>query len=214
MNPFLSTKSDEKKVNPSQVPGAMGWMDEIGFEMEVPAVSSVAKGTAGVVSDVLSLFTEDVAGTEAPKAPSEHKQIDPTGSIEFTKEIQEEQKQKEDAQAKRIFYQALKEDTQRAKEAKDKLLFEEEINDIVTNLPTEQKNELLHYQAGYKDRSVYQRAELRRKLIEQRKEADKKEKEASIAQTKPKASAMNAAFEGGSGSQGGGQANLSFQAAG
>ncbi len=35
-----------------------------------------------------------------------------------------------------------------------------------------------------------------------------------MQQTNPKASAMNAAMEGGAGTQGSGQANLSFQATG
>ncbi|MBI2330199.1 hypothetical protein HYU94_02330, partial [Candidatus Daviesbacteria bacterium] len=82
------------------------------------------------------------------------------------------------------FFQALKEDVDRARRAKDKLLFEEEINDIATNLPTEQKNQLLGYQAGYRDRSTYQRAELRKKLIEERKKAEKKQKEAEAPKAK------------------------------
>lgn len=209
----------------------MGGIDEIGFEMETPPISSVTKGVAGVVGDIFSLVSGDIAGkTEIPKPFEDtfkndpENSLDPSagkfpsqGTIEFNKavaQIQENQKKKEEAQAKRIFYQAYKEDQQRAREAKDKLLFEEEINDIVTNLPTDQKNELLHYQASYKDRSIYQRAELRKKLIEQRKQADKKQREASIAQTQPRATAMQTAFEGASGSQGAGQANLSFQAAG
>ncbi len=214
MNPFLSTKPDEddNKIKPSQI---FGGFDEIGFEMETPSVSSVVKGVTSVFEDIFSLG-QDITGVE-DKPSEETKKFPSEGTIEFNQavaEAQDKQKKKETVDAQKIFFQALKEDTQRAKEAKDKLLFEEEMSDIVTNLPTEQKNELLHYQAGYKDRSIYQRAELRKKLIEQRKEADKKQKEVSIAQTAPKATAMNAAFEGGSGTQGSGQGNLSFQATG
>ena len=98
--------------------------------------------------------------------------------------------------------------------AKDRMWLEEEINDITANISTTEKNELLHYQASYKDKSIYQKAELRRKIIEQRKKADKQQKETSVAQTKPGSSALQTAFEGGSGSQGSGTANLSSQAAG
>ncbi len=216
MNPFLSTKSDDEKIKPSQVLGGiLGGFDEIGFEMETPSASEVVKGVSSVFEDIFSLGA-DIAGVE-DKSTGEVQKFPPQGTIEFNKaitEAQKEEKKKEAAKAQKIFFQALKEDTQRAKDAKDKMLFEEEINDIVTNLPTEQKNELLHYQASYKDRSIYQRAELRKKLIEQKKEADKKQKEVSIAQTTPRATAMNAAFEGGSGTQGSGQGNLSFQATG
>lgn len=216
MNPFLSTKSDDQKVKPSQVLGGiLGGFDEIGFEMETPSTSTLAKGVSSIFEDIFSLGA-DIAGVE-DKSKTETQKFPPQGTIEFNKAIadaQKEQQKKETVQAQKIFFQALKEDTQRAKDAKDKLLFEEEMSDIITNLPTEQKNELLHYQASYKDRSIYQRAELRKKIIEQRKQADKKQKEASIAQTAPKATAMNAAFEGGSGTQGSGQGNLSFQATG
>lgn len=204
MNPFLSTKSDDNKLKPSQI---FGGFDEIGFEMEAPSASSIVQGVSGVIKDIFSLG-QDIAGekTEVPEQKKDPEKFS-SGSIEF--------KRKEEVEAKKIFYQALKDDTQRAEQAKNRILFEEEINDVMVNLPTEQKNELLHYQASYKNnRSIYQRAELRKKLIEQSKEADKKQKEVSIAQTKPKATAMNAAFEGGSGTQGSGQGNLSFQATG
>lgn len=115
---------------------------------------------------------------------------------------------------KKAFYQALKEDQDRAQRARDKLLFEEEINDIATNLPTEQKNRLLHYQASYKDRSVYQRAELRRKLIDESKKAKEQEKQVSIPSPAKQPSALEGAFEGRSGAQGSGTANLSAQAVG
>ena len=216
MNPFLSTKSDEEKLKPSKVLGGiLGGFDEIGFEMETPSATSVVKGVSSLFEDIFSLG-QDIAGTEK-KSAEETKKFPPQGTIEFPKavsEAQDEQKKKDRAQDQRIFFQGLKEDTQRAKEAKDKLLFEEEISDISTNMPTDEKNRLLHYQASYKDRSIYQRAELRRKIIEERKKADKQQKEASMSQTQSKTTAMNAAFEGGSGSQGGGQSNLSFQATG
>lgn len=205
MNPFLSTKSDDNKIKPSQI---FGGFDEIGFEMEAPSTSSIVQGVSGVIKDIFSLG-QDIVGekTEVPEQRLDPDKFPSSGSIEF--------KKKEEVEAKKIFYQALKDDTQRAEQAKNRILFEEEINDVMVNLPTEQKNELLHYQASYKNnRSIYQRAELRKKLIEQSKEADKKQKEVSIAQTAPKATAMNAAFEGGSGTQGSGQGNLSFQATG
>ncbi len=204
MNPFLSTKSDDNKLKPSQI---FGGFDEIGFEMEAPSASAIVQGVGGVIKDIFSLG-QDIAGekTEMPEQKSNPEKFS-SGSIEF--------KKKEEVEAKKIFYQALKDDTQRAEQAKNRMLFEEEINDVMTNLPTEQKNELLHYQASYKNnRSIYQWAELRKKLVEQSREADKKQKEVSIAQTAPRASAMNAAFEGGSGTQGSGQGNLSFQATG
>ena len=217
MNPFLSVKSNEEKVKPSQALGGMfGGFDEIGFEVETPSVSNIAQGVGSIFQDIFSLG-EDIVGVKQETSSKETKKFPPQGSIEFNKaqaKASEDLKKREEVDANRIFFQGLKDDTQRAEQAKNRMLFEEEISDISTNMPTDEKNKLLHYQSSYKDRSIYQKAELRRKIIEERKSADKQQKQASMAQTNPKASAMNAAMEGGAGSQGGGQANLSFQAAG
>ncbi len=209
MNPFLSAKSDDdNKVRPSQILGGiLGGFDEIGFEMDTPSASSVVKGVSSVFQDIFSLG-QDIAGVEEKHDSKEAQKFPSQGSIEFNKA------QEKAVDSKKIFFQTLKDDTQRAEQAKNRMLFEEEINDIAINMPTDEKNRLLHYQSSYKDRSVYQRAELRKKIIEERKSADKQRKQASMAQTNPKASAMNAAMEGGAGTQGGSQANLSFQATG
>ncbi|MBI2196694.1 hypothetical protein HYU45_03760 [Candidatus Daviesbacteria bacterium] len=177
-------------MNTRKILGGMGFLDEGEFEKET--------------SSAISTVIEGVTGT-----------FPLTGSIEFNKkQARNEQKENAETGRKKAFYQTLKEDIERAARAKDKLLFEEEINDIVTNLPTEQKNQLLHYQASYKDRSIYQRAELRKKLIEQQKKAEKQEKATSIPSPAKQPSAMEGAFEGRSGAQGGGTANLSNQAVG
>lgn len=224
MNTFGNTKN---KNNPSKILGSMGFFDEESFEKESAIVSSITSGAATVVSEVATgIFEaalsigETVSGAETKADKQESDKFPKTGSIEFQKQakqieqLQKEQKDQKEANAKKAFFQALKEDRERTQRAKDKLLFEEEINDIITNLPTEQKNQLLHYQASYKDRSVYQRAELRRKIIEQRKKADKQEKAASIPSPAKEPSAMEGAFEGRSGTQGSGTANLSNQAVG
>lgn len=161
---------------------------------------------------IMGLFEEEyyereTTVTSAVTQTAENGEFPSTGSIEF-------QKQKAETVRKKAFFQSLKEDMERAQKAKDKLLFEEEINDIVTNLPTEQKNRLLHYQASYRDRSIYQRAELRKKLIEEQKRSEKQEKAASIPSPAKQPSALEGAFEGRSGSQGSGTANLSAQAVG
>ena len=218
MDTFLSAKSqDDTKVKPSQVlGGALGWIDEIGFEMETPSVSSVAKGIGSVFEDIFSLG-QDIAGVEVKSAAEQSNKFPSQGSIEFKKaqvKVEEDKKKQEAAGQKRVFYQALKEDQLRAQQAKDRLLFEEEINDIATNLPTDEKNRLLHYQASYKDRSIYQRAELRRKIIEERRKADQQQKEVSIPSPAKQPSALEGAFEGRSGSQGSGTSNLSANAAG
>jgi len=129
-------------------------------------------------------------------------------------ELEKKIKEKAEADRKRRFNQALKEDYERTQRAKDRIWLEEEINDITTNISTEEKNKLLHYQASYKDRSIYQRAELRRKIIEERRKAEKKQKEATIPSPAKQASALQTAFEGGSGTQGSGTANLSAHATG
>lgn len=152
-------------------------------------------------------YERETTVTSAITQTAETGKFPSTGSIEF-------QKQKTETDRKKAFFQALKEDMERAQKAKDKLFFEEEINDIVTNLPTEQKNRLLHYQASYKDRSIYQRAALRKKLIEEQKKSEKQEKAASIPSPAKQAHALETAFEGGSGGQGSGTANLSAQAVG
>lgn len=212
MNPFLPVKPDAK-IKPSQV---FGGFDEIGFEMETPSVSSVAKGVGSIFEDIFSLGA-DITGVET-KPAAEAQKFPPQGTIEFNqkiKEMEEDKKQKEEASSKRIFYQALKEDVARVENARDRMIYEEEIADIGAHISTEEKNEMLHYQSAYKDRSVYQMAELRRKIIEKRMKDEKEKKEVSITQTQVKGkTAMQGMFEGASGSQGSGQANLSFQAAG
>lgn len=181
-------------MNTRKILGGMDFLDEGEFERE----------TSSAISTVSETFST-------------------TGSLEFSKpredkvnaeQLQKLQKENTETNRKRAFIQALKEDMERTARAKNKLLFEEEINDIITNLPTEQKNELLHYQANYRDRSIYQRAELRKKLIEQQKKTEKQEKAASIPSPAKQPSAMEGAFEGRSGSQGSGTANLSNQAVG
>ena len=121
------------------------------------------------------------------------------------------QKKQQEIAYKKDFYQATERDAIAAKHAKEIMMIEEEVD----SLPTTEKNIILHLQASYKgNKSAYHRAELRRAMMEQRSKAEKQQKQESMAAVSPKASAMNAAIEGGSGSQGGGQANLSFQAAG
>ncbi len=200
--------------------GIPGLFDETEYEKESTLVSSVASGVASAISQAASGVFEvamdigqNISGTESKQETNG--KFPTTGSIEFNKkEVQNEQKAEAESDRKRAFFQALKEEQDRAQRAKEKLIFEEEINDMVTNLPTDQKNELLHYQASYRDRSIYQRAELRKKIIEQQKKQEKQEKAASIPSPAKQPSAMEGAFEGRSGNQGSGTANLSNQAVG
>lgn len=178
--------------------GGMGFFDE-DFERETSVLSTTFEAIVNL--------GQDVSGIEPKKESDGIKKFPSKGSIEFNAKQAE-------ADRKKAFYQALKEDQERAQKAKEKLLFEEEMDDIVTNLPTEQKNRLLHYQANYQDRSIYQRAELRKKLIEEQKKADKHQKEASVPSPAKQPSAKEGIFEGRSGTQGGGTANLSAQAVG
>lgn len=159
-----------------------------------------------ILGGILGSYEEESFERETTTVSTEKGKFS-SGSIEFKKKEVETKR-------KVIFFQNLKEDAKAAQEAKEKLLFEEEMDDILTNLPTEQKNRLLHYQASYKDRSVYQRAALRRKIIEEQKQTKDKEKAASIPSPAKKPSAMEGAFEGGSGTQGSGTSNLSNQAVG
>lgn len=216
MNTLLADKSQNNiKVNPARMPGAMGWIDEIGFEMESPSVSSVAQsiggGAAGVFEGALGLI-QNVAGVEPQNDTLESKQISPTGTIEFNKaeaKAEEQEKNRQEKDRKKTFYQTLKDDQLRAQMAKDRMWMEEEINDKISGFSTEQTNELLHLQADYKDnKSVYHRAELRKKLIEQKRLADKQQKAASIPSPAKKIYALEGAFEGASGKVGSGTANF------
>lgn len=209
----MNTFGNKSKINPKNILGGILGSYEEDFETETAIASNIAKG---FFESGVSLI-KDIAGVEE-KTESGGKEKFSKGTIEFNqavkKEAAEQQKKKDETDKIKVFFQALKEDRERTQRAKDKLLFEEEINDIVTNLPTEQKNQLLHYQASYKDRSIYQRAELRRKIIEQREKAEKQKKAASIPSPAKRPSALEGAFEGGSGKQGSGTANLSAQAVG
>lgn len=225
MDTFGNTKS---KINPRNILGGMGFFDDADFEKESAMVSAVATTVASTASQAVSGVFEavlglgqNIAGVEAKKETSG--KFPTSGSIEFNRnqaQIEQLQKQqaKEDQQRteaarQRAFFQALKEEQTRVQAEKDRV-FEEEISDIITNLPTEQKNQLLHYQASYKDKSIYQRAELRKKIIEQRNNSEKQQKDSSIPSPAKQPSALEGAFEGGSGTQGSGTSNLSAQAVG
>lgn len=189
MNTFGGTKS---KINPRNILGDdFGFFED--FEMEATA-SSVTQAVGGVL--------------ETEKFPT-------TGTIEFKKKLEHDQKDRAEANRIRKFNQILKEDYERTQRAKDNLLFEEELNDITINLPTEEKNKLLHLQASYRGaKSAYHRAELRRELINQRKKSEEQEKQVSIPSPAKQPSALEGAFEGRSGTQGSGTANLSAHATG
>lgn len=204
--------------------GIPGLFDETGFEKETSVFSTVAQGVGEVFEATVSLVKETVKAE--PESETKETAKFSSGSIDFKKnQTQAEQLQKQQEQLakqlkeqagidrKKVFFQSLKEDQDKVQREKDRV-FEEEMNDIITNLPTEQKNQLLHYQASYRDRSIYQRAELRKKLIEQSKKTEKQEKAAAIPSPAKQPSALEGAFEGRSGSQGSGSANLSNQAVG
>lgn len=197
-------------INPSSVLGGIpGLFEEFEFEKETSMVSTVA---SGVLEGITSLG-KDMVGAESNSESNESHSFPSKGTIEFNKKQEEanaaEKKQKTEAERKKAFFQALKEDQERAQRAKDILWFEEEINDLTANMPDDQKNVLLHYQASYKDRSIYQKAELRKKLIEQKQKEEEKEKAAAIPSPAKQANALETQFEGGTGKYGGGSANLS-----
>ena len=210
-------------LNPRNIIGGIPgfFEDDTSYESESSIVSSFFKGVGEVVNAAASLAKEDVSGVSKGSETNSGEHLPKTGTLNFL-EAQTKQQQAHEAEKKKqkvveqktVFFQTIKEDQAKVAQVKINEQFEEEINDISVNMSTEDKNRLLHYQSSYKDRSIYQKAELRKKLIEQRKADEKQKAAASMAQTSKGASAMQTAFEGGSGSQGGGQSNLSFQAAG
>lgn len=210
-------------LNPRNIIGGIPGLfeNDTNNESENSIITSFFKGAGEVVNAVTSLAKEEVAGASKSTESTSGEKFPTTGSLDF-KEAQARQQQAYDAEKKKqkaveqkkVYFQSIKEGQAKVEQDKINAQFEEEINDISVNMSTEEKNRLLHYQSSYKDRSVYQKAELRKKLIEQRKADEKQKTAASMAQTTKQASAMQTAFEGGSGSQGGGQSNLSFQAAG
>ncbi len=198
MSPFTSTKN---KINPRNILGGiLGGFEDDGYEKEN------SFSVAGVLKDVGDIVFEGL--TEITQTVTESKQIAPTGTIEFKQKQAKAEKDQKETNRKHAFIQALKEDQQRAENAKNRMLSEDEINDIVSNLPTDEKNRMLHYQASYKDRSIYQKSELRKKLIEESKKTEKQKKDASIPSPAKKISALDGAFEGSSGSVGSGTANF------
>jgi hypothetical protein len=172
-------------IKPSQILGGdMEWSDEIGFEFE------------------------EILGLEQKTEPGKLT-IGGQTELKFNKsQAEDEEKKKKEEDRKKTFHQTLKDDQLRAQMAKDRMWFEEAINDITSNISTEEKNELLHYQANYKDRSIYQKAELRKKLIEKARNGEKQQKEIAIPRVAKQPSALEGAFEGTSGTVGSGIANF------
>lgn len=199
MSAFSSSKS---KIDPKNILGGrMGFFDETDFERESTIVSTVTSTVSSAVTEVVTQTAngvfEAVFGLEQEvtgKETETNGRFPSTGSIEFnngaqTAQLQkqeEEMDQKQKTEKKRAFYQVLTADQEKVQREQEQKMWEEEIDNIVTNLPTEQKNELLHYQAAYKDRNIYQRTELRRKLVEERKKAKAEQQEASMAKANPK----------------------------
>ncbi len=219
MNLFKSSSSDDNKPKLSQIlGGVIGGFEEAFSEMEAPSIANISKGVSEVVREAVSSTISDVAGTESKSTPGSSAMPD-RGSFNFDNKQAKAAETKVEEQKKaahiKNFNQSLDQDLTRAKYSRDRMIMEAEIRHEVSNMPKALKNETLGFQADYEHSdSIYHMAELRRKLKEQQKQQERQQKATSMAQTGGKASAMNAALEGGSGSQGGGQANLSFQAAG
>src|SRR5690349_18923735 len=127
-------------INPRSILGGIPGLFEDDFEYEKEP-SSIASVAGDVLGDIFSLG-KDITGIEKSHEASS---FPSTGSIEFNKKEQEnaqaqqaEQKKQKESARKNTFFQNIKEDQERAKRAKEILLFEEEINDISANLPTDQ----------------------------------------------------------------------------
>lgn len=203
MNTLTDTKS---KINPMSILGGIpGLFEEGDFEREKREID-----VTSVVKEAGSLVFEDILGVGQE---TDRLAIGGKTELNFKEnqaKFEKQEKDRKEAARKKTFYQALKDEQLSGQRAKDRMWFEEEMNDITANLPTEEKNRLLHYQASYKDRSIYQRAALRKKLIEEGRKAEKKSKEPAIPSPAKQASALDTQFEGGAGAVGGGQANLKF----
>lgn len=206
MNTILADKpKNDTKIRPSQILGAMGWFDEGSFEREERGID-----VSSVVKEAGSLVFEDILGIEE----KEEDKLTIGGKTELNfkenqAKIERQGKDRKEADRKKTFYQNLKDDELRAHQAKERMWFEEEINDKISGFSTGETNEMLHLQADYKDnKSVYHRAELRKKLIEQRKKTENQQKGESIKSPAKKISALDGAFEGASGSVGSGTANF------
>lgn len=210
MNSFSSTKN---KIDPGKILGGiLGSFDETEYEKETSLVSSV-KDFFGGVYEATADLGQTVIIAESKTETNGQVNFSKNGSIEFNKPNEDQKKQAE-IKRKTLFFQTLKQDQEKAQREQEQAL-EQEITDMVAHLPTEQKNELLSLQADYRNNnSIYHRAELRRKIIEQRRKADQQQKAASIPSPAKQPSALEGAFEGGSGKQGSGTANLSAQAVG
>lgn len=211
---MISYVRSKNKVDPKNILGGMGFF-EGGFESE--SFVSSAKGTAEGFFEAIVDLGKGVAGTESKTETGGKEKFDMNGSIDFKKqEEKQKEKQKEQTKIKRqtLFFQTLKQDQEKARREEEQTM-EQEIAELVASVPMEQRNELLGLQTEYRNsNSIYHRSELRRKIIEQRNKTKQQQKEASIPSPAKKVSALEGAFEGGSGSQGGGQANLSNQAVG
>lgn len=210
MSTFLS---DKPKNNTRTRPlGAIGFYDEVGSERETSSVTSVVKEVVGGISEGVFSLLQEVGGVET-KSSDEKLAIGGKTELKFDEKrqakLEEDQKKSKIANNQRAFYQDLKNEQIRIEMSKNKPSLEEEINDAITSLSNTDKNDLLHLQASYRNNNnVYQRAELRRKLVEKRKMADKQQKESSIPSPGKKISALDGAFEGASGSVGSGTANF------
>ncbi len=196
----MSTLLADKPKNKVRPAGAWGFFDD-GYEKEN------SFSVTGVLKEVGSIVFEGL--TEIAQTVTESKQIAPTGTIEFKQKQAQEEKDQAETNRKQTFIQAFKDDQQRAENAKNRMLSEDDLNNTLSNLPTDEKNRILHIQASYiNNRSIYHKSELRKKLVEENKKAEQQQKTASIPSPAKKISALDGAFEGSSGSVGSGTANF------
>lgn len=204
--PLADKPKNDSKIRPPQILGAMGWFDEGSFEKEERVID-----VTSVVKEAGNLLFEDILGV---KQEEEEDKLTIGGKTELNfkenqAKIEKQEKDRKESDRKKTFFKDLKDDQLRVQHAKERMWFEEEINDKISGFSTVETNELLHLQADYKDnKSVYHKAELRKKIIEQRRKKDQQQKAVSIPSPAKKISALEGAFEGASGKVGSGTANF------
>lgn len=184
-DPFES--KPKKKLAP--IGARMGFFDdfEIG-EVVAEAPSQIIKAGAGIFGDLIDLFKNDIIGGGQESSSDKKPGMSIGGKTELNFNQAADMEKKEEAVYKKDFYQKLEADRKNL-EYKD---LEQTMEDLarleVGAMSTEEKNKELHLSADLDEKNIrdpYHLHALRKKKLEQIKEAWQEQKDAAMVTAGP-----------------------------
>ena len=222
LDPFSAKPTETNNVSGAQL-DRMGFLDEFGAELVPDPHRLVSDGGQFIkegFNAIKDLLYEDVAFIQTPEQ-TPRKPMSATGSIEnfqtaHAKSPELLTKERE-ANYQRVVYANLEEARRNTQRFAHERTLGEAVRLEVSTMSTEEKNRALHLSLDLNEKNIsdpYHTYALREKKKEDWRKLEEKKKNTAILSPAKRPSALETMFEGGSGTQGSGQGNLSFQATG